>query len=229
MSITGPKPKGKIKIEWSANFAYSIGLIVTDGCLSCDGRHIIFVSKDIEQINNFVKCLNIVDIKVGKTFSGGGKNMSFRIQFGDVLFYEFLQSIGITSAKSLTIGKIKIPDEYFFDFLRGCFDGDGCSYSYWDPRWRSSFMFYLSLASASKEFIDWIQASVFRFLKLNGHVTYTNRLNGCYQLRYAKKEGIALVKGMYYKQDVTCLSRKNLKIKQSLAIVHKQTVRILTK
>ncbi|MFZ3020148.1 MAG: hypothetical protein WA051_01335 [Minisyncoccia bacterium] len=53
MGLRGPKPKGKVNVRWSANFAYAIGLLVTDGNLSPDGRHISFVSRDIEQINNF--------------------------------------------------------------------------------------------------------------------------------------------------------------------------------
>ena len=51
------KPLGKVKLEWSPEFAYAIGLLVTDGSLSKDGRHIILVSKDIEMIDNFRKCL----------------------------------------------------------------------------------------------------------------------------------------------------------------------------
>lgn len=224
MGKRGPKPKGRVKIRWSANFAYAIGLIVTDGCLSNDGLHITFVSKDKEQIDNFMMCLGILNIKVGQTFSGQKKNMSFRVQFGDVIFYKFLQSIGLTPAKSLTLGKINVPDEYFFDFLRGCFDGDGCSYSYWDPRWRSSFMFYLSLASGSRVFIYWVQESINRLIGLNGRITFRKKYNGCYQLRFAKKEGIDLVGALYYKKSVTHLSRKYLKIKKSLDIVQWQKV-----
>lgn len=53
MGKRGPKQKGKVKIEWSADFAYAIGLLASDGCLYNDERHINFTSKDIEQINNF--------------------------------------------------------------------------------------------------------------------------------------------------------------------------------
>ena len=53
MGQRGAKPKGKVKIKWSADFAYAIGLIMTDGNLSPDGRHLCFTSKDIEQINNY--------------------------------------------------------------------------------------------------------------------------------------------------------------------------------
>ena len=45
--------------------------------------------------------------------------MSFQIQFGDVVFYQWLLSLGLTPNKSKTIGPLKIPYEYFFDFLRG--------------------------------------------------------------------------------------------------------------
>lgn len=123
----------KVKIKWSPEFAYAIGLIATDGNLSKDGRHMTLVSKDMEQIENFISCLGLRGQKIGEHMSGLGKS-ALRIQFGDVLFHSFLRSIGLTPAKSKTIGPVDIPKKYFFDYLRGCFDGDGYSYSYWDPR-----------------------------------------------------------------------------------------------
>ena len=150
------KPLGKVKIEWSPNFAYAIGLLATDGNLSSKGRQFDFTSNDLEQIKNFKTCLGLQN-KIGQKISGSSGNKSFRIQFGDVLFYQFLLSIGIMPNKSKIIGEVMIPDEFFFDFLRGHFDGDGTFYSYWDPRWRSSFMFYTVFISASKNHIAWLQ------------------------------------------------------------------------
>ena len=49
MGKRGPKPKGKVKINWSANFAYAIGLLVTDGCLYNDKRHMSLTTKDIDR------------------------------------------------------------------------------------------------------------------------------------------------------------------------------------
>ncbi len=43
-----------IRYRWNANLAYAVGLIAADGCLSKDGRHIILVSKDIEQLLDFL-------------------------------------------------------------------------------------------------------------------------------------------------------------------------------
>lgn len=44
---------------WSANLAYAVGLITTDGCLYNDGRHLAFVSKDLTQIRTFKRILKL--------------------------------------------------------------------------------------------------------------------------------------------------------------------------
>ena len=41
------KRLNRVKTEWSPEFAYAIGLLVTDGSLSKDGRHINFSSMDL--------------------------------------------------------------------------------------------------------------------------------------------------------------------------------------
>lgn len=221
MGKRGPKPKGKVKIRWSSDFAYAIGLIVTDGNLSQpkQGSRISFVSKDIEQIENFKKCLGI-DTKIGAHNSGSSADKSYRVQFKDVSFYIFLNSIGIFPAKSKTIAGIRIPKKYFFDYLRGCFDGDGSIYSYWDKRWKSSFMFYVSFISASKNHIDWLQDEIYKHLLIKGHITKDGK-GSTLQLKYAKADSLKIINKMYKGKRVTCLSRKKLKIIKILAIVGK--------
>ncbi len=220
MGKRGPKPKGKVKIKWSVNFAYAIGLLVTDGNLSSNGRHIIFTSKESDQIYNFMNCLHL-KVKIGKTISGYDGNFSHRVQFGDVIFYKFLESIGLHAKKSKTIGKVLIPEEYFFDFLRGCFDGDGTFYSYWDKRWKSSFMFYLEFISASKKHIDWLRKKLKDKLNVWGHIGKDGE-SSTFQLKYAKKEALEIIMKMYYDKKVMCLERKRLKIYKALKINHKQ-------
>jgi len=215
MKKRGAKPKGKIRIEWSPDFAYAIGLFVADGCVSGNGRHISFSSKDIEQIRNFLKALSL-DSHVGMVLNGAKNSVTYRVQIGDVLFVDFLRSIGVTSAKSRTVGPLLIPQSLFRDFLRGLFDGDGSSYSYFDKRWKSSFMFYVSFASASADFVSWLRETVFFHIGALGHVTSDGRSDPCYQLKYAKGDAQKVVSFMYYKDGILCLSRKDLKIRQSL-------------
>ncbi len=216
MEKRGVKPKGKVKIKWSPYFAYAIGLLVSDGCLS-SGRHIILVSKDTEQLRNFMKAL-VITVPIGRTKSGYDGNTAFRIQFSDVLFYDFLETIGLMPRKSRIIGEIKVPAKYFFDFLRGSFDGDGCTYSYWDPRWRSSFMFYTTFVSASRKHVLWLRNEIYKRLKVKGHMTGDGK-KAIFQLKYAKADSMKVLRKMYYQRNVLCLSRKRLKIVKMLATV----------
>lgn len=219
MGKPGQKPQHKVKIKWSPEFAYAIGLITTDGNLSKDGRHFDFTSKDLEQLNNFMRCLGI-KVKIGKKYSGYSKKYYPRIQFGDVVFYKFLLSLGFMPNKSKLLRELQIPNRYFFDFLRGHFDGDGTFYSYWDPRWKSSFMFYTVFISASKKHIEWLQNRIHDFLHISGHITKSVN-DSVYQLKYAKADSIKLLPEIYYQKDLIYLSRKYLKIKKCLGSIGK--------
>jgi len=218
LGMRGPKPKGKVRIRWSPKFAYAIGLLVSDGNLSPDGRHIIFTSKDLELIELFQKSLDI-KIHVGKKTRGSSPNKSYFVaQFSDVLFYQFLMDIGLMPNKSKIIGEIKVPEKYFFDFLRGSFDGDGCTYSYFDPRWRSSFMFYTCFVSASPAHIIWLREEIRNRIHVDGHIHLSNR-RSLNQLKYAKADSLKLLRAMYYSRRVLSLTRKRLKIVKMLATV----------
>jgi len=218
MGKSGPKPKGKVKLRWSPRFAYAIGLMVSDGNLSPDGRHINFTSKDLEMIHLFQKSLDI-EVHIGKKANSTSKEKCYFVtQFGDVLFYQFLMGIGLMPNKSKLIGEIKIPGKYFFDFLRGSFDGDGCTYSYWDKRWKSSFMFYTCFVSASPPHITWLREEIQKRIGIRGHVTMDGR-HILQQLKYAKADSLKLLRKMYYSRNVMCLSRKRLKIVRMLGTV----------
>ncbi len=207
MGKRGPKPLGRVNCKWSPALCYSIGLLATDGNLSGDGRHIDLTSKDKEQIGTFQNCLELHDIKIDRKASGYTKRKDYyRIQFSDSKFHGWLTGIGITPRKSKTIGQVKIPAKYFFDFLRGCFDGDGCIYSYWDPRWKSSYMFYTVFTSASIKFLEWLRQSIEKLAAIEGRITTGGR--GTYQLRFAKAGTMALLNKMFYSANVPHLKRK---------------------
>ncbi len=213
------KPQNKVKIKWSPEFAYAIGLITTDGNLSPDRRHLNFTSKDRELVELFKHCLGIAN-SIGKKSRGYEKEKKyFVIQFGDVNFYKFLIKIGLSPNKSKTLEKIKIPKKFLFDFLRGHLDGDGTFHSYWDPRWKSSYMFYTIFISASRNHVNWLREAIFNLVKIKGHIT-KNINNSIFQLKYAKAESLKLLPKLYYHRDVVCLSRKRRKIEKALAVIN---------
>jgi hypothetical protein len=221
MGKRGPKPgfnaRKRISEVWTSKLAYAIGLLASDGCLARSQTLIDLTSNDKEQLENFIECLG-APLSITKKSAGSGRT-SLRVQFKSVPFYNFLLSIGLTPAKSKTIGPIKVPSKYFWDFLRGVYDGDGCSHAYWDPRWRSSYMFYTIFASASRKFVDWLQGEIFRRTGSTGHVTSGSKARIFYQLKYAKKDSFLVLRGMYYGRGVICLSRKRLKVVKILGTV----------
>ena len=210
----------KISQTWRPNLAYAIGLLATDGCLSYPWNLIDLTSKDREQLENFNRCLGI-SIKIGSKTNGRrfGKMPCLRIQFKNKEFFDFLISLGLTPRKSKTIGPLKIPLKYFWDFLRGVYDGDGSSHAYWDPRWRSSYMFYTIFASASKNFVDWLRGGIQKRTGASGHITRGSPGRVLYQLKFAKKDSLQVLRGMYPRKGVICLTRKRLKIEKILRTI----------
>lgn len=213
--MPGIKPREKVKRVWSPKMAYAIGLLATDGSLSNDGRHINFTSKDLDQIENFRRCLGLEN-KIGKkSRSSEREKKYYQVQFGDVVFYNWLLTLGLSPNKSKTIGKLDIPDQYFFDFLRGCFDGDGCINAYWDRRWHSSYMFYIRFASGSLKFLEWLRQNIHRLSGASGRIRSNDRQH---ELVFAKKAARTIFSKMFYSEKTPCLKRKLLKAKEIFEI-----------
>lgn len=207
-----------ISTRWRSSLAYAIGLITTDGCLSIDGRHIDLTSKDLEQIKTFIRILGLKN-KVGLKSSGSSNKKYYRVQFSNVVFYKFLLNIGLTPHKSKTIAKIAIPDKYFADFLRGCLDGDGNIYTYWDSIYKNSFRLYVKFTCASFRHLKWIDSQIKRLYQIEGKIRFSSR---AYILIFAKHSSVQLLKTLYYQSNISFLERKHSKIINALGIIDEQ-------
>ncbi|MCC6323890.1 LAGLIDADG family homing endonuclease [Candidatus Nomurabacteria bacterium] len=200
--------------KWTPDLAYIVGLIATDGCLSPDGRHLTFTSCDLKLIETFKKCLKLNN-KIGTT-----DTKALKIQFGDIQFYKWLLSIGLTPAKSHTIREIKIPKEFFRDFIRGHLDGDGSITVFLDKHntYKNSKYIYrrlfVRLLSASKEHIMWLQKNIIENFGVTGRIhktkVYEPSKVPLYILKFMKKESQIFLKQIYYKKSLPCLERKRL-------------------
>jgi hypothetical protein len=198
--------KYKHVYSWAPYLAYIVGLIAADGCLSGDKRHVDFTSKD-RQLVELYRDLIRPAAKIGVKRGSKGRSY-FRVQIGDVGFYDFLIQAGLMPNKSKIVGPLRIPDELFADFLRGYFDGDGSVYAYIDRRWKNSYMFYTTFVSASDTFMDWLRANI--SVNIPGIRGYLRGLtSGVYQLSYAKLDSRVLYKFMYYSESVPRLERKH--------------------
>lgn len=122
--------------------------------------------------------------------------------------------------KTKHLGPLKIERKFFADFLRDHFDGDGYIHSYYDPRWRSSYMVYLNFLSASYELLQWMQEQIIGNFGVRGVL---KKASNIYGIRFAKYESLHLLKQMYpsRQQPVLCLDRKFQKIQKIRAEVLK--------
>ncbi|PIR88684.1 MAG: hypothetical protein COU09_00905 [Candidatus Harrisonbacteria bacterium CG10_big_fil_rev_8_21_14_0_10_44_23] len=198
----------KVSTAWSPALAYAIGLIASDGNLSPDGRHINFTSKDIELVKLFKASLNLNN-KIGRKSRGADPSNKkyFVVQFGDINFYEFLQTIGLMPAKSKILCNILVPDKYFIDFLRGCIDGDGNIGTFIHPQSKNAQL-RIRLFSASPKFLHWIKKKVLNLASINSGWIENNAKHRVYILSYAKTDSIILLNLMYYPRVEYFLKRK---------------------
>lgn len=213
-----PRAKPVKNYKWSSDLAYAVGLLVTDGNLSKDGRHITMRSSDLDLLETFKRCLGIQG-NIRKTHSDGfAKKQAYRLQFSDAQFYRWLLTIGLFPAKTYTIGKIKVPSLYFQDFLRGHLDGDGSVYTYVDKynNYRGhnyiNQRVYVKFISASQTHINWLHETIKRLARTKGALeckkhTKINRVP-MWEIKFSKKESLQLLTWIYYQETLPCLKRK---------------------
>lgn len=198
---------------WTPSIAYLLGIVASDGCLINNGRHINVTSKDPEVIAIVKEILNLHCKSRTKRSGYGG--IAFHLQFSDVALYDFLLNTGLTPAKSKTMGELAVPDDLYGHFLRGYFDGDGCIYGFWDVRWKNSLMYYTEFASASPDFLAWMQAKNSELAGVSaGRVKPSTRVMS---LSYAKADSKKLYKLMYPEQKLPSLERKKQRFIDLLA------------
>ena len=215
-------PKAKVPrkdFPWGSNLAYAVGLITTDGNLSPNGRHISLTSSDKQLIFTFRRCLGKNNIISNNPPSSLSKKPSYRVQIGDVVLYDWLERIGLTPNKSLTIGKLKISNKYFRDFLRGHLDGDGSIIYYKDkyntklnPKYVYDRLF-VYFRSASANHITWLRNKISKIKGVHGSISTqkSKTQKGKSQeitLKFSTKEAKILLNWIYYKPNLPCLKRK---------------------
>ena len=204
-----------IPLEWSANMAYVVGLMATDGCLVGDRRHLSLTSADVGLLETFRSLIGKPHVKIRRKISPLGSALD--VQFGDVALWRFLEAAGLTPRKSLTLGALRVPDEYFFDCARGLVDGDGSIENFVHAPTRRTYPEYrferliVKVHSASRVHIDWVQDTINRLAGQRGNVASTQakgRVNPMYALRFGNYASVALLDRMYADESSPRLARK---------------------
>ena len=181
--------------------AYVLGFFTADGNMSPHsngGRYIEFTSCDlelIEKIKYLLKSSHKISRRMRPTNS---KQVAYRIQIGSVVLYDDLISLGLTPNKSLTIKFPKIPVDYFSDFVRGYFDGDGCVYfkrNWAKDRGKLRWVFQARFTSGSEQFLRELHSLLKNFKICRGGYLYDK--NRGHELVFSHHDGLALFRFLY--------------------------------
>jgi len=199
---------------WTPQLAYAVGLLATDGCLA-GGKSVAFKSKDLELVELLLASLGKRNrITPVRTRIGG---VAYLTQIGDVGFYRWLMTIGLSPRKSLTLGAIDVPDAFLLPLTRGLLDGDGSimnKSARADTGRRSDYYWeYLKtkFVSASRAHVEWLQARLRSHVGVSGYIEWTRARDDrrdLYALRYGKRESIRLLPLLYADPDAPRLRRK---------------------
>lgn len=201
---------------WSAEMAYVLGVIYTDGNLYCETaskRHsnptgrLQIAQKEpelLEKVLNLIECNARIYFISEKRYGNfvAGARYQFSIM-NDALYNELLK-YGLTPNKSLTLQFPDVPREYVRHFIRGCWDGDGSVYLE-----KRSKRIKASYVSGSRKFIQ----GMVNALSKNGlqiKTIYTNkRKTPSYYFRLNINQVPAFYKYLYDSvPDTQYLTRK---------------------
>ena len=109
--------------------AYVLGFFAADGTLTTSKRGGNFWSIEIgdKELLEGIKKTIESEHKIGARYKGDKdthKEM-YRLQIGSIEMCDDLRNLGFKERKTKSLAVPRVPIEYFRDFVRGYFDGDG--------------------------------------------------------------------------------------------------------
>lgn len=172
--------------------AYWLGFFYADGCVAASTaahpKLIELSSKDREHLEKFKAAIKASNNKVSKAIIRGCEYYQFSIQ--DEQLHSSLIKHGCIPQKSKILTKLPdIPKEFFGDFLRGYFDGDGCLYHE-----KSRNVFRISFVSGSLPFLQELQHA----LELD---RLTIQKTGAYALSVVAQKDVYRILTLMYKNS----------------------------
>lgn len=173
--------------------AYWLGMFYADGSVSSNHNTIALSLKDKEHVQKFQKSIGAINNKIAAVEDNRflKECVWYIFSINDKGLHDALISWGCVPNKTYAteLHLPNIPKEFYYDFIRGYFDGDGCimfskSQNKYRLDWCGNFTFLTELkAILGKEKISLCQNSVSK-------ITYSLRISG-------KQDVIRILQNMY--------------------------------
>ncbi len=189
--------------SWTPASAYALGLIASDG--SIGKKEIEITSVDIELLEAARTALNS-----NHPISATKGHSALRLRVGSRAMVNDLLRLGIPRNKSKILALPDVPDAVFFDFVRGCFDGDGGAY------YKPGKSLFWKMTSGSITFLTQMEARISARLGIATRPVIEERgtKNGTptcwYILVYLGEAALAIGHAMYEHADNLYLPRKRV-------------------
>lgn len=188
---------------WSPTMAYILGYIYADGCIRPHKYEMKIKSIDYELLDFVV---NALDSNAKISMEKGTRCYVLVVYSKKIV--DSLIKIGIVPRKSLASQFPKVPDKYFWDFLRGETDGDGHIYPPRDDYRTSS----LGIVG-SEYFIKYLKHKLIKKLNMPDYVlspsgkAFTLNIHGIFAVKALQK---------MYANNHYALSRKKIMALKSI-------------
>lgn len=199
--------------------AYILGFIAADGNVYVRDGGTYVLTIGLSSIDS--DFLNMIKSKLGysgevlhkKVYCAGKQYDSSELKINSKTMIEDLIELNITPRKSLTLQYPNIDDEYFIDFFRGFFDGDGSvgvqKTSSITPQIR------FRVFSGSKSFIETIQEKLTHH-GLKPKKVIKSKGKQIYEIAYSTLECELLFELLYHDENCLRLPRKYEKFKEAI-------------
>lgn len=208
--------RSKINSDFFTNptpeMAYVLGVFMSDGYLTkkTSGNLFLCLKLNDKDLLETVKNLMTFEGSVcgaGLTQSG---NQSYKIEISDPKIIEDVQKWGVLERKTLTAKfPVELPQEYWRDFIRGIFDGDGCVHLSKDKRRKSSYNKQCVFLGTRD-----ILSQIPPLFNLKDKIVEYKKI--CRLVYYKLADLQRIFDMFYYSDNVPCLLRKKIKFEELL-------------
>ncbi len=191
--------------------AYVLGFFAADGCMIENNRGAHFIEFHITDLDILKKIRKLMgsENKISTRKTRDGLKTAYRLQIGSKEIFNDLLVLGFEPRKSNTVELPFIPAEYFKDFVRGYFDGDGNVYAneyQRSGRNKKSITLLAGFTCGSKKFLDKLQENLKTQAKTLGGTLHG--IDGYSRLYYSVTDSCKLYEFMYNTESDLFLDRK---------------------
>lgn len=179
---------------WNDFNVYVFGLIMSDGCLTPQGRNktmeCVWINLNDKEMIEYLHNRMCIGNKIYRQ----GKNYSLKYRNTEGI--TFMKNFKLVQRKSLTIQFPDLPDEYIRHFIRGYFDGDG---SIVIKNTKYNTYAQTSITCGSFDFLESMMYKL-RAFNIKSNIYKDGRSNnGSYYLRQTKRSEVEKMFDFMYK------------------------------